>query len=233
MIVTNMKENIHQQIENKFSLIERRLKNSFQAIKKDNNSIKEKIQVLEDFYKKLDFNKELEKIKQSLEKDILENKEQTNLLKLKISKKDIKEEIKKEIFPIFENKLKVFVKKEKIDSELNNLRDSFEEKINNEDVLIKKIQDNFEELKKENEKNLIELDRKNKEEIKKLKKQISYLKGRTKNFPEKKGFFSSVVDGLADEKKVSQTIVVDASKKGKPIVKKKSLLNKLVDSLAD
>jgi DNA repair exonuclease SbcCD ATPase subunit len=210
-----MKENIHKQIENKFFLIEKRLKNSFQAIKKDNDSIKGKIQILEDSCKELDIKQDFEAEITELKKGLSENKEKTNSLESKISKKDIKEQVKKEIFPIFETKLKSFAKKEKIDSELNKLRDSFEE------------------LKKANEKNLIELDRKNREEIKKLKKQISYLKGRTKNFPEKKGFFSSIVDSLADEKEVPQTIVIDPSKREEHIVKKKNILNKLIDSLSD
>ncbi len=237
---------VNRKIECKFLVIEQKLRNSFQEMKKDNDSIKQKLQDIEKVFEKSNINRELSKIRESfsketedLNKNLSEYKRKLNLLDSKISKKDIKSEVKKEIYPLFNNKLIDSNEKQRkdIQTEIQETKDLFRDQIDTQNILIEraseKLEREFSDFKKEIEKDFSKFNRRNDRNIRKLRGEVSYLK-RNRNITLKEE--KAKLD-IKEEKQKNNTKKL---KQEKPIKKlpvstqnKKSIFSRILDSLAD
>lgn len=130
--MVNIQEHIDQRIEGRFEIIENKLRNSFQAIKQDNDFIKKKIQELNTIFENSNSKKvmtDFDKLKSDttldfndLKKTITSNVEN---LRKEINKKNIKEDVKstlrKEVYSEFEKRIdKKFEKFENCSKDIKN-----------------------------------------------------------------------------------------------------------------
>ena len=205
-------------IDRKFQVIEDKLRNSFQAIKKDKEEMEKKISVLSSNLNKIGSGEEIGELRAYFQKEInflkekvSENAEKTEKLDSKIDKTDIKSNVRKEIEPIFDKKIekqreKSQEEKEKLEKRIKELENEFNSDIRQQELnterTIDKIENSLRKLQEEFERKISNSEKKNLEEIKTLKRQIVYLKGRSKGekveLQDKKGFLTKIVDGLAD-----------------------------------
>lgn len=146
----DMKDYVNEQIEKKFLIIDKKLKNSFQEMKKDNDLIKEKLSVVEAYPEKINENKvELVTVSQKIsELSIRLSKAEESNSKDKETLKVRVEEIEKKISQRLESEVKR-AKEEMSKNGLENSRkiEEFEGKI--KDLSNELRKDIFRELDKE------------------------------------------------------------------------------------
>jgi myosin heavy subunit len=125
----HLNEGINNRIEEKFNLIENKLRNSFQAIKQDNDFIKKKIQELNILFETGNTSKVLtdfNKLRAETNLDFADLKK-TLTSNIESLKKNIKEEVKtslrKEVYSEFEKKIDK--KFEKFEKTSKNTKDDF------------------------------------------------------------------------------------------------------------
>jgi hypothetical protein len=216
----SVKEDIDKRIKEKFLSIDNKLKNSFQEIKKENISFKQKLFRLEE-----NFNTEIKKIN---------NEEKSNEVLVENAKLNQKiESLTKELTEATNlfNKENILIKQD-IEYANKSLKNKLEEKelknlkaewFKGNITLINELNLTKEQIRELDKKSSFEFKslkieaKENKEKIKKLENQIVYLKGKIKSKEKKKGFFNKLIDisGKEEEKK------------------EKSFFEKVVDKLAD
>lgn len=114
--MVNVQEHIDQRIEGRFEIIENKLRNSFQAIKQDNDFIKKKIQELNTIFEGSNSKKvlnEFDKFRGDITIDFNDIKKtlttDVSALRKEINKKNIKEDVKttlrKEVYSEFEKRI--------------------------------------------------------------------------------------------------------------------------------
>ena len=98
-----MVEFIQDALDRRMIVIEEKLRNSFRAIKVDNEEIRKKIDDLSNAVKNTDCSKGLE----DLNKKIVSNEDSFKKFKKDISRDSMKKEVVREVLPIFNEKIKV------------------------------------------------------------------------------------------------------------------------------
>jgi DNA repair exonuclease SbcCD ATPase subunit len=243
-------------IERKFESIEDKLRNSFQAIKKDKEKLEKELSSLQDQLNNMSYSKEISELRVYFQKEInllkervFDAEDKTKKLDSKLDKQDLKGSVKRELESIFDKKFdkelerqrnKVEDEKNEILVKIKQLEKSFDGEIRNQesktDRSIQQAQDSLEKLQVDFKRKIADSRQESLDEIQSLKRQIAYLKGRVGKEQEAKptqpNVFSRLVDGLADEEVKVKKIVTKPLKK---TVKsnKKGFLTKVVDSLAD
>jgi hypothetical protein len=132
-------QNLNRLIDEKFNLIESKLRNSFQAVKSHNESIMNKVQDLENLFDKAGAKKllvEFEKLKANLILDINDVKKQTSDSISNFTEKEIKP-IKKQVLNLEKKEIKSALKTE-LSKELENKIDKKFEKFEKRTEAIRK-----------------------------------------------------------------------------------------------
>ena len=183
-------------IDAKFSIIEDKLRNSFQSIKEDKKIIEERISAISKKIDKINGKEELGELRAYFQKEInflkeevSKNSEITSKMDSKFNKANIKNEVERELGPGFnkliDKKFRVEVEKSKkiekrlknqiieLEKEFNLELEKKEEKINK---TLKEIENSFKAIEKDFEKKIENSEEKNLEEIKNLRKKFEYLK---------------------------------------------------------
>jgi len=247
----DMKNYIDKRIDEKVAVIERRLKNSFQAMKKDNEFIKEKLALIENNSKE-DFEKVSKEILRLDEEDASFKEKTASLDSVVIKNNEILVELAKinqridNLTKDFGDATKLFVKdavstKQKVEEIKKSMNSKLEEKdvnklkdewFNGNLALINEINLAKEQVRDVEKKVISDVKKLNsevkekEEKLSKIDNQIVYLKGRVKSngnneVKEKKSIFSRI----KLKKKVSEEKEVKEEKK--------SIFSKIVDGLSD
>ncbi len=103
--MVELREIINKRIDERISIVENKLRNSFQAMRKDNEQIRNILKDLDERIKSssaksvdsLEFEKKISELNKTVETKFNENKEDLSKLKKEISKEDLKKNLSKEI----------------------------------------------------------------------------------------------------------------------------------------